>query len=114
MHELSICRAISDTVVDHAAGRPVRSVRVRIGHFRQVVPDTLAYCWGLHTSATELEGCALELDEVPAAIECRSCGATTTLDLPVLRCGGCSGTDVALVTGEEFLIESIEVGERTY
>ena len=43
MHELSLCMAIARTATDHANGRPVDRVFVRIGHFRQVVPDTLQF-----------------------------------------------------------------------
>lgn len=112
MHELSICRAIAATATDHAGGRPIRRVRLRIGHFRQVVPETLAHCWSLHTRDTDLEGCALEVDYVPAVARCRACGADTTLDQPIVRCGSCGSSDAELVSGEEFLVESIDVGEE--
>jgi hydrogenase nickel incorporation protein HypA/HybF len=109
MHELSICRAIAGSVEDHAGGRPVSSVRLRIGHFRQVIPETLAYCWDLHVRDTPLMGAALDVDYIPAVVRCPACETNTTLDLPVLRCGVCQSSAVELLSGEEFLIESIEV-----
>lgn len=112
MHELSICRAIAATATDHAGGRPIHRVRLRIGHFRQVVPDTLAHCWELHTRGTDLEDCALEVDYIPAIARCRACDQETRLDQPILRCGRCRSGEVELVSGEEFLVESIDVGEE--
>ncbi len=109
MHELSLCNAIADTVTNHAAGRPVRCVRVRIGAYRQVVPDTLAFCWEMQIAGSDLAQCELEVETVPAVIACRTCGAETTLDDPILLCRNCDGADVRLITGEEFLIESIDV-----
>jgi len=109
MHELSLCRAIASTVAPHAAGRRLEAVRVRIGHFRQVVPDTLTHCWELQVSGTDLEGSRLVVEEIPASIECRDCGSTTMLELPVLRCGSCGSLATDLVSGEEFLIDSIDV-----
>jgi hydrogenase nickel incorporation protein HypA/HybF len=41
-------------------------------------------------------------------VECRSCGGTSTLDLPILLCAECGSTEVELVSGEEFLIASID------
>lgn len=111
MHELSLCRAIADAVTDHADGRRVERVSIQVGHFRQVVPDTLVYCWGLHTDGTDLAGSQLDIAQVPAVIEC-ACGERTMLTMPVLRCGTCEGVDVRLVSGEEFLIESIDVRDR--
>ncbi len=112
MHEFSLCRSIGSTVAQHAAGREVEVVRVRIGHFRQVVPDTLAYCWELQVRDTPLAGARLEVDHVPAVIVCRDCGASTTLDMPVRSCGACGGVNTDLVSGEEFLVESIDVASH--
>ena len=49
MHELALCGSIADIVDRRAAGRPVETVRLRIGELRQVVPDTLDYCWTMVT-----------------------------------------------------------------
>jgi hydrogenase nickel incorporation protein HypA/HybF len=108
MHELALCEAILDTVTRQAAGLRVDRVRVRIGYFRQVVPDSLLFSWELLTEGTDLAGCALEIDHVPAIVECKSCGAHTNLDAPILLCGSCVGSDVVLLCGEEFLIASID------
>lgn len=109
MHELSLCGAIIDTVGRHAGDRTVRRVRLRIGHFRQVVPQTMHHAWRMRTEGTALEGCPLEIDHVAAVVHCRACGSRTSLDEPLLRCGSCGGVDVALTSGDEFLIESIDV-----
>jgi hydrogenase nickel incorporation protein HypA/HybF len=114
MHELSLCRAIAQTAVDHAEGRPVRRVRVRIGHLRQVVPATLQYCWAMQIADGPLAGCELEVEHVPAVVSCQACHELTPLDAPIARCGNCGGSDVELVSGEEFLVDSIDVAtERT-
>ncbi len=98
-----------ETVAGHADGRPVRSVNLTIGHFRQVVPDTLQFCWQARTAGTDFEGCELHVDHVPATVSCRQCGATTTLAHPILRCGSCQSIDVVLKSGEEFVIESFDL-----
>ena len=102
MHELALCQAICDTVTRHAAGHRVERVEVRI------VPDSLQFAWEMLTDGTDLAGCALVVDHVPAVVECRTCGAHTTLTMPILLCAACDGGDVALISGEEFLIASID------
>ncbi|MGI9596045.1 MAG: hydrogenase maturation nickel metallochaperone HypA [Acidimicrobiales bacterium] len=109
MHELSLCRAIADTAIDHAGGRPIERIQLRIGHFRQVVPETLQHCWQVRSETTDLAGCELDVEYVPGRIRCNDCEQMTTLDLPVLRCGTCEGTDVTMTAGDEFLIVSIDV-----
>ena len=109
MHELSICSAIADAVSEHAHGRSVERIRLRIGHFRQIVPETLHYCWRLQSADSPLEGSTLDVTYVDAVIRCQDCANETTLTDPILICSSCDSRKVALIAGEEFLIESIDV-----
>jgi hydrogenase nickel incorporation protein HypA/HybF len=111
VHELSIAEAIADKVRERARGRPVSAVAIRVGHFRQVVPDALEFCWTMLTDATGLEGCRLEIEQIPATISCRDCDAVTTLDVPIMVCESCGGTNVTLLTGQEFMVVSLEILE---
>ena len=112
VHELSLCQAILEHVEARSDGRPVRQVDVRIGHLRQVVPDSLQFSWEMLTEGTDLDGVELVVEHVPAVVRCRACGADTTLDLPVLACATCEGLDVELRSGEELDLASIDVAEE--
>lgn len=109
MHELSICNAIASTAATHAEGRSVSQVTVQIGHLRQVVSDALQFSWEVVSSTTDLKHAELVIEEVPTVVECATCGARTTLDMPIMACGSCGGFDVTLLSGEELLIVSIDV-----
>lgn len=112
MHELSICRSISTIVGDHAAGREVRIVRLRVGKLRQIVPDTLVYCWALVTEKTPLlAGSTLEIESIPATVRCLTCGHAHELTEVRFVCDACGADKVELATGEEFLITSLELAE---
>jgi hydrogenase nickel incorporation protein HypA/HybF len=113
VHELSICSSIADIATRHAAGRTVAVINVRIGQLRQIVPDTLVYCWGLVSADTMLNGSRISVESVPARIRCRSCERVTDVgELPVFVCGGCGGVDVEIASGEEFLVTSMELAEE--
>lgn len=110
VHELSICSSIADIVTRHAAGRTVQVINVRAGQLRQIVPDTLVYCWGLVSAGTPLAGSRISIEPVPARIRCRDCGQVTDVgEVPVFACGGCGGFAVEVVSGEEFLVTSLEL-----
>lgn len=111
MHELSIAEAIADKVVARADGRHVSAVAIRVGHFRQVVPDALQFSWTMVREVAGLGGCRLEVEQVPATIRCGACSTMTTLDLPILLCGGCGSTEVTLVSGQELVVVSLELVE---
>jgi hydrogenase nickel incorporation protein HypA/HybF len=113
MHELSIAEAIADIATRHAAGRRVVKVEVRVGHLRQVVPDSLDFAFGLVTQGTALDGAELVVEHVPAAGRCRDCGAESVMeDLP-LCCARCSGLDVEVFAGEELLVDALELEEES-
>jgi hydrogenase nickel incorporation protein HypA/HybF len=111
VHELSIAEAIAHKVRERAAGRSVSAVAIRVGHFRQAVPDALEFCWTMVTDGTELEGSRLEIEQVPATVRCSDCDTVTTLDVPILVCGSCGGSTVTLLTGEEFVVVSLDILE---
>jgi hydrogenase nickel incorporation protein HypA/HybF len=113
MHELSISSAIVDTAVRHADGRRVTAVRVRLGHLRQVVPSSLAFYFDLVARETVCEGARLEQEVVPARLSCRGCGHGWAIELPHFRCPECGSGDVAVESGEELEVESIEVEEAS-
>lgn len=109
MHEIAVCEAIAGTVRQRAGDRRPALVRVRIGYLRQVVPDSLLFGWEMVTAGTDLEGCRLDVDYIPAVVACAACGERSTLELPVLACGFCDGFNVELITGDEFDLASFDV-----
>jgi hydrogenase nickel incorporation protein HypA/HybF len=111
VHELSLSSAIVNTVVKHAAGRRVSSVHMRIGALRQVVPDTLDFYFGIVARDSVCEGAELEQELIPARLRCGECEREWEIDFPMFRCESCGGTDVTVVSGDEFEVESIDVEE---
>jgi hydrogenase nickel incorporation protein HypA/HybF len=111
VHELAIADSVAQIAIEHARGRPVRRVEVRVGHLRQVVPDALAFAFELVSAGTVLEGAELEIEEVPAAGRCTRCGTEGPLAAFPLRCEACGGLDVAVTRGEELLVQAIEVDD---
>jgi hydrogenase nickel incorporation protein HypA/HybF len=110
VHELSLCRSIAGIAARHAGGRPVSVINIRLGQLRQVVPGTLVYCWELVSEGTPLAGSRIAVEAVPARIRCRACaGVTEVGGLPRFACGHCGGTDAEVISGEEFLITSLEL-----
>jgi len=112
VHELSLCGSIAQIVGRHAAGRPVSVINVRIGQLRQVVPDTLVYCWELVSEGTSLTGSRICVEAVPARMRCRACRHEAEVgDLPVFACRACGSIDGEVIAGEEFLVTSLELAD---
>jgi hydrogenase nickel incorporation protein HypA/HybF len=112
MHELSVASAVIDTATRHADGRRVTSVQLRVGHLRQVVPDSLAFYFGHVAVGTLCEGARLEQEVVPARLRCEACEHEWELGEAMFRCPRCDATRVEITAGNELEVDSIEVEEQ--
>jgi hydrogenase nickel incorporation protein HypA/HybF len=109
MHELSITQSIVDTAREHAAGRPVRSIRVRAGRLTAVVPDSMLFCFELIVDGTELQGARLDIEQPAGRAHCSACDTEFALPDLILLCP-CGSADVRVTAGQELQIVSMEVG----
>ena len=107
MHELSIADAIVRIACNHAGDRRIATVEIKVGHLRQVVPDSLSFAFTLVAEGTVAEGAELVMDVVPAAGVCRECGEESELPGFPLACAACGSLDVELVRGEELLVDAL-------
>ncbi|MGY4712261.1 hydrogenase maturation nickel metallochaperone HypA [Mycolicibacterium sp. CBM1] len=110
MHELSLCHAIAGVVKPYAAGRRVDVVRVQVGALRQVVPESLSFCWGLVRENESMPEAELELELVAAEVKCRGCGQQSEITSRwSVCCPQCESADVEVVHGNEFMVTSLDV-----
>ncbi len=110
MHELSLCRSIHTIAERAAPGRTVQVIHLRVGQLRQVVPETLTYCWSLVTETGPLAGSRLDIDHVPVVLDCDGCGTRTEVaDVLMLTCGQCGSGAIEVRTGTEFEVTSLDL-----
>ena len=110
MHELGLAEGILAGVTAAADGRPVVRARVRIGALQRVVADSLQFGFELLAAGTAAEGARLEVLTVPPTVLCRRCGSTTEAEPHLLLCAACGDRDVRPVSGEEVLLDEVELG----
>jgi len=110
MHELSLCQAIARVVNTHADGRHVVVVRVRVGALRQVVPESLSFCWKIVRDFENMPDAELELECVTTEVKCRACGRQSEITSAwSIWCPQCDSPDVEVLHGNEFLVTSLDV-----
>jgi hydrogenase nickel incorporation protein HypA/HybF len=114
MHELSIVEALLDAVrqeVGETELDRVTTVNVRLGQLRQVVPETLLFCFQAATQDTPLAGATLKVEQVPARARCQSCRQEFAVDERWFECPGCGQLDAQLLAGNELELVGIELAE---
>ena len=112
MHELSIVEALLDQVRQEARAYPalrVHAVRLRIGALRQIVPETLKFCFAAAVQGTELASCSLELEQLPAVARCLKCNLTFPVEDNWFQCPHCSEPGSEMLTGNELELTSLDL-----
>ena len=115
MHELSIAMSLVDVAVEEAhlqGGARVLAIHLKLGRLCGVVPEALSSAFELAREGTELEGCALVIDEVPIVIDCQVCRAPRPAQsIQNLCCDVCGTPSMDLISGRELELFALEVAE---
>jgi hydrogenase nickel incorporation protein HypA/HybF len=113
MHELSVAQRLVEVVSETLEGTGpvrVRSVRVRLGPLSGVVAQALRFAYDEAAAGSVLEGSALVIEEVRAAVFCPACNAERELEsVQWLCCPVCGSATPDVVRGRELEVESVEV-----
>ncbi|MBT3296496.1 MAG: hydrogenase maturation nickel metallochaperone HypA [Verrucomicrobia bacterium] len=112
MHELSIAQSIIERVeairAEHEASG-IASVQLQVGTLSGVDPYALELAFSVAVERTLYADTRWDIESVVARVKCRTCGRTTAPDGPFPICMNCDSTDIAIVTGRELMIDTIEV-----
>jgi len=112
MHELSVAQALVEQVEDLARQHGavgVHLIRVRVGPLAGVVPEMLATAFPLAAAGTRAEPARLELVDAPIRVRCLSCHAESEAQPNRLLCGACGEWRTEVVSGDELILESVEL-----
>ncbi|MDQ3702249.1 MAG: hydrogenase maturation nickel metallochaperone HypA [Chloroflexota bacterium] len=109
MHEMALAEGILAVALDVSEQRRVHRIRVRVGELQRVVPDALHFSFELLTPDTAAEGAVLELQDVPARVNCRRCGADTQPREAALACATCGAVEIDVVDGGDVSVEAVQL-----
>lgn len=114
MHELSVTQSILEIALTHAnqnhAAR-ICSINLVVGQLATIVDDCVQFYWDIISDGTIASGAVLHFQRIPAQMQCQICDRCYVLDDSDLICPQCGSSDVRLVDGAEFYVESIEVDQ---
>lgn len=112
MHELSICRALMEEVARVAfdqRARRVVSVTVRIGPLSGVEPALLNSAYPLASAGTVAENSRLIIEPAELRVRCLECGCESEAQSTSLLCGRCGHWRIEVVSGQELLLQRVEL-----
>jgi hydrogenase nickel incorporation protein HypA/HybF len=112
MHELSICRALIgeiEALADRHQARGVAQVRLRVGPLAGVEPALLRSAFPAAAAGTRAAGAVLVIDAAPLRVACDACAAHSDARPNLLSCAVCGDWRTRLVSGDELMLESVEL-----
>jgi len=112
MHELAICQSLLDEVARIAAERQaltVTDIHVGIGPLSGVEAKLMQDAFPIAAAGTIAASAALHLRPTDVRVRCESCGAETGALTNRLVCGRCDDWRTTLVSGDELLLERVEL-----
>lgn len=110
MHELAVTQSILEIALRHAnnASR-ITKLTLVIGDLSSIVDESVQFYWDIISQGTIAEGARLDFERIRTRFQCSECGQEFEPDGRVFECAHCGSAKVALVAGNEFRLESIEI-----
>jgi hydrogenase nickel incorporation protein HypA/HybF len=112
MHELSVCLGLIGKVesiaMQHNA-RAVDRIIVRIGPLSGVEIPLLRQAYTLACAGTIAENAELVTETQAVRVTCETCGVVSDAQINRLVCGACGDYRTRLVSGDEMILESVEL-----
>jgi hydrogenase nickel incorporation protein HypA/HybF len=112
MHELSIALNLVEQASKAASdngGTKVVELQILLGELCGVERDALEFCFPLASEGSIVEGAKLKIESQKAQGKCLNCGHQQIIEIPVFLCSNCSQGHLEVISGRDFLLQSIGV-----
>ena len=115
MHEFGIAQKILEISAKELETRklskPVEKIVLRVGRLKAILPDSLNFHFDILKQDLPLfKAAVLDIRQIPVTVLCTGCGNKQVIEEPIFLCSQC-GAPLAVQSGEELEIESIEVAD---
>ena len=112
MHEMSIAISIVEAVCQQAQkekAEKIQSIELVIGKLAAIEPESLKFCFSAAAKGTLAEDAALMIEEPEGIGKCEECGKEFAVNFYYAECPQCKSFRIAIVSGEEFKIQAMEI-----
>lgn len=112
MHELSVCQSLLNQVSGIAAEHHatcVDRIFLQVGPLSGVEPELLQSAFPIARADTIAGDAELVIHTMPIKVRCKTCHAETAAKANRLICGKCGDWKTDLLSGDELLLERIEM-----
>jgi hydrogenase nickel incorporation protein HypA/HybF len=112
MHELSVCQSLLNQVNNIAAehhATAIEKIFLQVGPLSGVEPELLQSAFPIARAGSIAAEAELVIQQMPIQVRCKTCHAETTAKANRLLCGECGDWQTELLSGDELLLERVEM-----
>jgi hydrogenase nickel incorporation protein HypA/HybF len=109
MHTLSLTQNLLDVALKKADSKRILRVNLRIGPFSEEREESIRCYWKDLAKGSPVEGASLHFEHFPTEVRCLGCSGAFYLENQVSMCKYCFNERLQLLSGEDVMLESIEV-----
>jgi hydrogenase nickel incorporation protein HypA/HybF len=112
MHELGVTQQVLDIALGRASevnATAVKKINLVIGDMTSFINDSVQFYFDFLSKDSLAQGAQLCFRRIPITLRCKHCDVSFTPEGETWKCPRCQQSDVEVVTGKEFYLESIEV-----
>ncbi len=118
MHELAVTESILSIALEHAQkanATKVTDINLVIGQLSSLIDDSITFYWEIVSKDTICSEADIHFTRIPARMRCNACQNEYSMDHELTPCPCCNSSDIKILSGNEFRVDSIEVlqGETT-
>ncbi|MEO0205753.1 MAG: hydrogenase maturation nickel metallochaperone HypA [candidate division WOR-3 bacterium] len=111
MHEYSVTKSLVDLCNQEAEKHKIeiiKLIKLRLGKFTGFSSDAINFYFDYLKKGTRCEKAKIEFFEIPIRIKCTDCNYQNSIEEPIFLCPNCGKTNIEILSGREFYVESIE------
>ena len=112
MHELSVCLALLDKVMSIAEERDalrITRIELTVGPLSGIEIDLLETAWPIASAGTLADGADFVVEATAVTVRCDVCEKESSAHSNRLVCGHCGAHQTRVVTGEEMILQRVEL-----
>jgi len=115
MHELAVTKSLLKLTLDHAeqaGAKKVTRLNLVIGQMSSIVDETVQFYWDSMAQGTIAASATLHFERIPATFHCFNCNHKFQINQQTdFTCPNCHSTQVQVIGGDEFRLDSIDIDE---
>jgi hydrogenase nickel incorporation protein HypA/HybF len=114
MHELPVAEHILELslkAAQDANAKGILKIHLAIGQLSSFLDESIQFYWDIIAEDTIAKGAQLEFRRIQAKFKCLNCGLDYYITTDNFSCPSCTSDMVKLISGDEFILEAIDIEE---